>query len=542
MTTAATSAWSPAPGAPLAAELRAAWDDLTGGGARSLVVRSSSTIEDGESTSLAGMFTSVLDVQGWDAFLGAVDTVLSSMKAVPGIEMAPMGVLVQPLLAARVGGVLFGADPVSGRTDRLVVAAAEGAPEQLVSGAVDGSQYLLSARGRKLGAERAVAGLGRSELRALARLARRVATVFGGPQDVEWAFEGSSLRLLQSRPITAVAADGRGEGPLLGPGPVAETYPGPLAPLEEDLWVAPLRTALSEAVLLTGAASRRQVDASPVVTTVGGRVAADLVFLGAAPARKGFLARFDPRPPARRLVASWRVGRLGAALPGLVGDLIDEVDDQLLDVPPLVQLSDERLAGLLRRSRQALVALNGYEVLSGLLVHGAVATTTGASLALQVLAEGRAQGRTDADIATAHPVVLALVPPRIGPGAPLPPAAGLPVTMTGAGGHGASVGDGDEAALLREALRLRVRWVQELTARAAWELGRRLAAAGILAEATAVRDLHLDELDGALRGQVPADLAERRNRPAVAPLPAAFRLSASGHVVAERPAAGAAGG
>ena len=531
VTTAASAGWEATPSPAVEAAVRPAWARLSDDGRRALVVRSSSTVEDGESTSMAGMFTSVLDVQGWEGFLAAVATVLSSMKSVPGIEMAPMAVLVQPLLEARTGGVLFGADPVSGRTDRLVAAAAAGAPEQLVSGAVDGAQYVLSRRGRKMGAERPVAGLGRRELRSLARLARRVATVFGGPQDVEWAFDlDGELRLLQSRPITAVARRAEPAGPLLGPGPVAETFPDPLSPLEEDLWVDPLRSALAEAVLLTGAATRRQVDASPVVATIGGRVAADLGFLGVAPPRRGFLARFDPRPPARRLVASWRVGRLGAALPGLVSDLIDEIDGRLLDVPPPASLDDGQLVGLLERSRQALVALNGYEILSGFLVRSEAPATAGASVALQVLAEGRADGRTDADIATHQPVVLALVAPRIGPAATLPP------TPHGAPAESAPerTDGGDDSALLREALRLRVRWVQELTARAAWELGSRLSARGVLADPAAVRDLRLDELAPALGARLPADLAERRDAPAVAPLPAAFRLGAGGEVVAVR--------
>ena len=529
VTTSATEAWARPPASPLPAGLREAWRRISEDGRRSLVVRSSSTTEDGEASSLAGMFTSVLDVRGWSDFLDAVGTVLSSRKAVPGIETAPMAVLVQPLLDARLGGVLFGADPVTGRTDRLVVAAAEGAPEQVVSGAVDGAQYVLSPRGRKVAAERPLPGLGGAERRALARLARRVAAVFGGPQDVEWAFEGPTLRLLQSRPITAAASPVPGTGPLLGPGPVAETFPDPLSPLEEDLWVAPLRTALSEAVLLTGAASHRRVERSPVVASVGGRVAADLELLGTGPPRRGLVARLDPRAPARRLVASWRVGRLGAALPSLVEDLLEEVDGHLLDVPPLAELGPADLVGLLERSRRALVSLNGYEVLAGLLVDTGTPSTTGASVALRVLAEGRAAGRPDVDIALSAPVVLALVPPRIGPAAALPATVAVPAAPSPA-----PVPGDDDAALLREALRLRVRWLQELSARAAWELGLRLADAGVLPEASMVRWLRLPELTAALAGPVPGDLSERRERPVPAPLPAAFRLSAAGEVVAER--------
>jgi pyruvate,water dikinase len=41
---------------------------------------------------------------------------------------------------------------------------------------------------------------------AVAALARRCAAHFGRPQDIEWAVEGGKLFLLQSRPITSLAA------------------------------------------------------------------------------------------------------------------------------------------------------------------------------------------------------------------------------------------------------------------------------------------------------------------------------------------------
>jgi pyruvate,water dikinase len=43
-----------------------------------------------------------------------------------------------------------------------------------------------------------------SEILALAELSRRVAVEFGAPQDIEWAWAGGQLSLLQSRPITSL--------------------------------------------------------------------------------------------------------------------------------------------------------------------------------------------------------------------------------------------------------------------------------------------------------------------------------------------------
>ena len=91
-----------------------AWAQLSRGGELSLAVRSSSTIEDGATTSMAGLFTSVLDVRGWGPFQEAVGTVLSSANVVPLVDgggNAPMAVLVQPYLRAVSGGVTASRPP-----------------------------------------------------------------------------------------------------------------------------------------------------------------------------------------------------------------------------------------------------------------------------------------------------------------------------------------------------------------------------------------------------------------------------------------------
>src|SRR5690606_19439615 len=94
----------------------------------------------------------------------------------------------------------------------------------------------------------------------------------------------------------------------------------------------------------------------------------------------------------------------------------------------------------------------------------------------------------------------------------------------------------DPAALAREVLRLRVRWVQELQVRVAMELGRRLVARGQLdaggRSPAAVRDVPLDELLAAVDDpsrHARVDPTEEGE----APLPARFRLSSDGAVVPE---------
>lgn len=515
--------------------LKKRWASLSAEGTLPLVVRSSSSAEDGHDSAMAGMFTSVLDVETWADFRRALQTVVESARIVDLVAeaetFAPMAVLVQPQLAPEWGGVLFGVDPVTGRTDHLVVAAVEGRPDALVSGTVEGHRYVLTHGARIVEQSAGATGLPKPVLKRLTTLAERAAAHFGGAQDVEWALNGDDLIMLQSRPVTAVADPRSATGPVLGPGPVAETFPQPLTTLETDLWVEPVRVAIAEVLGLTGAASKKTLTKSPIVTTVGGRVAADLRLLGAFPGKKTFFQRIDPRPPSRRLAAAWRTGRLRAALPVIAATMIEKVDDDLAAVPELAQLDNAEIVEMLRRCRQALVSLHAHEVMFGLLADDEYSVTA-ASLGLRHLAAARTEGLADDDIVAMRPEALALVAPSIAKAVVLPDTDSMLLRSQ----------EGDTSLPQREALRLRARWVQELSARAVRTLATRLQADGKTANVAALGTLTFDELEtAATLGVMPADVATRRSQ-AGPPLPAAFRLTAAGDVVVYRPRKKASGG
>ncbi len=504
--------------------LRDAWQRLTDDHGEPLVVRSSSTIEDVGESSMAGQFTSVLDVRGWESFLEAVQAVLASARtATPGQPPLPMAVLVQRQLDAECGGVLFGLDPVSGDPDQVMVEVVPGGPEKLVSGTATAASYHLGRRGRLLNTDDPDRPhrLDRHRRHELAMLARRADAVFERPQDVEWAYDRAGrLWLLQSRPVTATGTLHTASGPVLGPGPVGETFPDPLEPLEEDLWIAPLRDGIIAALRVTGVATERRIRRSPVVLTVGRRVACDLQLLGVDPEERSAWHWLDPREPAQRVRASWRVGRLRAMLPQVARLELQRVDAKLAAVPPLDRLTDDQLVGLLRRTRALLVSIHGHEVLAGTLLSTTDRPLTGAGLALAAVATGQERGWTDEEIVARSPVALALLAPRIGRMPSLPR---IPVRAS----HSADVVDLSP----REGLRLRARWAQELTVRAARELGRRLHQAGRIPSPASVAWLRLDDLD---RLVAPGGDDVTPTPPAEpgAPLPTAFRLTESGDIAA----------
>ena len=516
---------------PVVDALVPAWRELSRDGTLAVVVRSSSTVEDVEASSMAGRFRSVLDVRDQEALEAAVLAVLRSADEVAGTGTpGPMGVLVQRHVDPSRGGVMFGVDPVTGDSGHVVVEAVAGGPEKLVSGRVTAQHYIATRRGRLVSLDRRPARtalrshhgarlLGPAELLELTRLARRTERVFGGPQDVEWAIEDDgTLLLLQSRPVTATA-DGALTGPVLGPGPLGETFPDPLSALETDLWVRPLRDGVLDALAETRVVPPARVRQSPVVLTVSGRVAADLELLGYVPGTGGVLAALDPRPPTRRLAAAWRTGLLRAALPSRTAALVAEVD-RTLEAADL-GAPDDLLVELLHDAVDLLRRLHHDEVLSGSLLPPS--PTTAAALALTVLGSTGVDP-SDRDAVRRHPVLLALTPPSLAGPAQLPVAPPKPPDRPSLSPLGP-----------REALRLRARWVQELTVRVVAELERRLVRRATVRPGTLAL-LTLTEVDElAARSQLPVDLHTRRATDLAdalgPPLPAEFRLTTKGQPV-----------
>ena len=247
----------------------------------------------------------------------------STRGRAPARPTSPIAVLVQPLhRAARSAACMFGIDPVTGRTDRRVVSAVHGGPEPLVSGEVDGSRVparRATARSLEFDAERRPAARPVRPAPARRRCRSRVARVFGGPQDVEWAIDDDgTLWLLQSRPVTTEVR-GVPAGPIYGPGPGRRDVPR----AAHRARARPLGPAAARRGARGGAArrhgdprrGRRRARSSCPSTATSPSTCA-------SPARSvpsaTLCRRLNPVPAARRLRGAWRVGRLraGPAPPG----------------------------------------------------------------------------------------------------------------------------------------------------------------------------------------------------------------------------------
>ncbi|TDD84656.1 PEP/pyruvate-binding domain-containing protein, partial [Actinomadura rubrisoli] len=199
-----------------------------------VAVRSSASREDSASHSFAGQHDTVLDIAGDEALLDAVKVCWASLwseRASAYRSAAGAGsiaVVVQRMVHADAGGVLFTRDPISGRADRFVVEACWGLGEGLVAGKVASDFFLIDPDGARVverkvrykvtkcaplepgsvglvkvdAAARNAPCLTDAQLAGLAELAVRVRDHYGADQDIEWASRDGEPYLLQARPIT----------------------------------------------------------------------------------------------------------------------------------------------------------------------------------------------------------------------------------------------------------------------------------------------------------------------------------------------------
>lgn len=179
-------------------------------------VRSSAVSEDGLNASFAGQFESYLNLGTLGDVRKAITDCIEaagssrvqiySDRILTGADLR-ISVILQNMVDAAVAGVLFSANPVSNRRDKVIVNAVRGIGEDLVSGKKDACHYEIFRSGAGIDAEVARNGnlISTFQLRELLDGAKKAEKYFGSPVDMEWAIDQSGkINWLQVRPITTL--------------------------------------------------------------------------------------------------------------------------------------------------------------------------------------------------------------------------------------------------------------------------------------------------------------------------------------------------
>lgn len=203
-----------------------------------LIVRSSGVQEDRADASFAGQYLSVIcrnsvaDIRSaceacrQSVGSAQVTAYRNAVQGVPAGADSCLGILIQRLVAADAAGVCFTRDPQSPGGGAYTINAVRGLGETLVAGETIADHYVVGRADHSV--QKCVVGqqhlwrtaddpwrlarlpedlcgmavLTENQCLAIARMGARAEACFGAPQDIEWAWAGDTLLLLQSRPVT----------------------------------------------------------------------------------------------------------------------------------------------------------------------------------------------------------------------------------------------------------------------------------------------------------------------------------------------------
>jgi len=202
-----------------------------------VAVRSSAEAEDSPEASFAGQQVTLLNIKGEKELIKAVKKCWASLfeprsiyyRQVKGFDHLKTGIAVpvQEMIQSQVSGVLFTINPITNDRKIIDIEAAYGLGEVVVSGSVSPDSYLVNKKNwqiekkelarqtwtiKKVKGEnkRVIIKRGDQEKQKLddeniiklAKIGQKIEDHYNFPQDIEWAFDGQKLFIVQTRPVT----------------------------------------------------------------------------------------------------------------------------------------------------------------------------------------------------------------------------------------------------------------------------------------------------------------------------------------------------
>jgi len=295
----------------VAAGLKEALDAVEGSDGTFFAVRSSAVGEDAAAASFAGQMDSFLFQKGYDAVSRSVVACFASAftersvryRMHHGMEPADarIAVIVQRMIDSRVSGVFFTAHPVNGSRKQGLISACYGLGEGVVSGSCTADEFTVSLHDgditpvindkdtqivfdseRGSGTRevpvpesiRTKSCLTNDEVREITEAGRKIAERCRFPQDIEWGYDGKTLYILQTRPITSLPAPAEPDGATIvwDNSNIQESYCGVTTPLTFSFANRGYSVVYEETARLLGVSDKRLAEMKPVFQNMLGLV------------------------------------------------------------------------------------------------------------------------------------------------------------------------------------------------------------------------------------------------------------------------------
>jgi phosphohistidine swiveling domain-containing protein len=246
-------------------------------------VRSSAVSEDSTTASFAGVYESFLEVQECDLW-SSIQACWASWWSPRAVAyrhrlgdtslLPQMAVVLQAMVRARCAGVAFTVEPMQGDRTRMVINAAPGLGVAVVSGVVEPEQYILAKEPEiRLRETRLLRSdqpplLPPDAVVALGKLLQQIEALGGGPQDVEWAWDGVHCWIVQSRPVTTLSSGTAATEIVWGNANLKDVMPGLVSPFTWSLMRPQLEAAMRQQYAQVGYAC---VSEHPLIRRFWGR-------------------------------------------------------------------------------------------------------------------------------------------------------------------------------------------------------------------------------------------------------------------------------
>lgn len=229
------------------------YQELSGTHDRLVAVRSSATAEDLPDASFAGQQETYLNITGYENVVKNVQKCWASLfearaifyRSTNGYDHLKVGIAVpvQLMVQSDVSGIMFTVNPLTNNRDEVSIEAAYGLGQPVVSGEVTPDQFIIDKKTVKIKSKhlskqtwqltlhgktpiskafQEKQKMSDAFVRKLSKIGINIEEHYGRPQDIEWGMENNKLYIVQSRPVTTLNKEEKGEVRQIDPAKVGK--------------------------------------------------------------------------------------------------------------------------------------------------------------------------------------------------------------------------------------------------------------------------------------------------------------------------------
>ena len=175
-----------------------------------VAVRSSATAEDSKNSSFAGQFKTFLEINSERELFVAIEKCWNSLNSKnvqaylknKNIKNVKIAIIVQKMINADYGGVIFTIDPVGKKN--ILIEIVKDSGEKLVAGEATPNSYHINRKDFSINQKKTTFEFDEKHLIDISKVALKIEKLYDYPQDIEFCIKDNKLFILQSRPITTL--------------------------------------------------------------------------------------------------------------------------------------------------------------------------------------------------------------------------------------------------------------------------------------------------------------------------------------------------